>query len=57
LQRRELCVKKKILIIVQNNAIPFDDRVWKEAVSLHKAGYQVSVLSPKGKGAERAYEL
>ncbi len=50
-------MKKKILIIVQNNAIPFDDRVWKEAVSLHNVGYQVSVLSPKGKGAKRAYEL
>jgi glycosyltransferase involved in cell wall biosynthesis len=50
-------VKRKILIIVQNNPVPFDDRVWKEALSLHKADYEVSVLCPKGKGADRTYEL
>ena len=47
---------KRLLIVVQNNGFPFDDRVWKEAVSLQNAGYQVSVLCPKSKGAERGYE-
>jgi len=37
--------------------VPFDTRVWKEAVALHKANYEVSILCPKGKGYERAYEL
>jgi glycosyltransferase involved in cell wall biosynthesis len=49
-------VKKKILIIVENNPVPFDSRVWKEACSLHQNGYQVTVLSPKGKGQMKGYE-
>jgi glycosyltransferase involved in cell wall biosynthesis len=49
-------VKKKVLIIVENNPVPFDSRVWKEACSLHQNGYQVTVLSPKGKGHEKGYE-
>jgi glycosyltransferase involved in cell wall biosynthesis len=50
-------VKKKILIIVENLPVPFDSRVWKEACSLHKDGYEVTVLCPRGKGYERRYEL
>jgi len=49
-------MKKKVLIIVENLPVPFDGRVWKEACSLHKAGYEVSVLCPKGKGYGQAYE-
>jgi glycosyltransferase involved in cell wall biosynthesis len=49
-------VKKKVLIIVENLPVPFDGRVWKEACSLRKAGYEVAVLSPKGKGYEQGYE-
>ena len=43
-------MKKKVLIIVENQPLPFDTRVPKEAFSLHKAGYEVTVLSPKEKG-------
>ncbi len=50
-------MKKKILIVVENLPVPFDTRVWKEAVALHKADYEVTVLCPKGKGHERSYEL
>jgi len=32
-------------------------RVWKEAISLHEAGYSVTVLSPRGKGYEQRYEV
>jgi len=32
-------------------------RVWKEAISLQKAGYSVTVLSPRGKGYEKRYEV
>ncbi len=39
----------KVLIIVQNLPVPFDRRVWLEATSLNHAGYQVSVICPKGK--------
>ena len=50
-------MKKKILIIVENQPVPNDTRVQKEAVSLHEAGYEVTVLCPKGKGAELGYEV
>ena len=46
----------KVLIIVENLPIPFDRRVWMEATTLQKAGYQVSTISPKGNGFEKDYE-
>ena len=49
-------MKKKLLIIVENLPVPFDRRVWREACSLRKAGYEVTVLSPKGKGCKRGHE-
>jgi glycosyltransferase involved in cell wall biosynthesis len=48
---------RKILIIVENLPVPFDDRVWKEASALAQAGYAVSVLSPRGKGYTRTHEV
>jgi glycosyltransferase involved in cell wall biosynthesis len=50
-------VKKKILIIVENLPVPFDSRVWKEASSLHRAGHEVSVLCPRGKGYTQGHEV
>jgi glycosyltransferase involved in cell wall biosynthesis len=50
-------VKRKILIIVENIPVPFDQRVWKEGLALHEAGYDVSILSRKGKGCEDGYEF
>jgi glycosyltransferase involved in cell wall biosynthesis len=50
-------VKRKILIIVENAPVPTDPRVWKEGVALRKAGYEVTILCPRGKGCERTYEL
>lgn len=50
-------MSRKVLIVVENLPIPFDDRVWKECRALRDAGYQVSVLSPRGKGYTRTYEL
>lgn len=50
-------MKKKVLIIVENLPVPFDSRVWKEACALHKDGYQVTVLSPRGKGYTRNHEV
>ena len=49
--------KKKLLIIVENIPVPFDVRVWNEACSLRDAGYQVSVLSPRGKGYTQMHEV
>jgi glycosyltransferase involved in cell wall biosynthesis len=49
-------VKRKVLIIVENMPVPLDFRVWKEARSLHGAGYDVTVLCPKGRGYNETYE-
>ena len=49
-------MKRSILIIVENLPVPFDTRVWKEALALNNAGYQVTVLCPRGKGHEKGYE-
>jgi glycosyltransferase involved in cell wall biosynthesis len=49
-------LKGRILIIVENLPVPFDRRVWMEATTLKRAGYQVSLISPTGKGCESLYE-
>ncbi|MFL5237231.1 MAG: glycosyltransferase family 4 protein [Rhizomicrobium sp.] len=36
--------------------MPADRRVWPEATALHQAGYTVSVICPKGRGYDKAYE-
>ena len=48
--------RKRVLIIVENLPLPFDRRVWQEASALRKAGYQVSIICPTGRGYERRYE-
>ena len=50
-------MKRKALIIVENLPVPFDGRVWKEASSLQKNGYSVSVLCPRGKGYTKGHEV
>ena len=40
----------RVLIIVQNLPVPFDRRVWLECAALTEAGYEVSVVCPKGQG-------
>ena len=46
-----------ICIVVENLPVPLDRRVWKEALALTEAGYRVSVICPRRKGFEAAYEL
>jgi glycosyltransferase involved in cell wall biosynthesis len=48
--------RRRILMIVENLPVPFDRRVWAEAQSLRKAGYDVSVICPRGPLAESAFE-
>lgn len=48
---------RRILIVVENLPVPFDRRVWSEATTLAAAGYTVSVICPKGNGAEADYEF
>jgi glycosyltransferase involved in cell wall biosynthesis len=49
-------MKRRVLIIVQNLPVPFDRRVWLECRALAKAGYEVAVVCPKGKG-DPAYQV
>jgi glycosyltransferase involved in cell wall biosynthesis len=48
---------RRVLIIVENLPLPFDRRVWQEATTLQQAGYQVSIICPKGKGYEKGREV
>jgi glycosyltransferase involved in cell wall biosynthesis len=50
-------VKKKALIIVENAPVPFDPRVWKEALSLSRNAYEVTVLCPRSKGYEQGHKV
>ena len=50
-------MREKVLIIVENASVPLDPRVWKEALALREANYDVTVLSPKYKGYTKGYEL
>ena len=46
-----------VCIVVQNLPVPFDRRVWLECQALRDAGYEVSVVCPKGKGDPAYQEL
>jgi len=37
---------KKVLLVVENLPVPYDRRVWQEAIALTEAGFAVSVISP-----------
>ena len=50
-------MKRRVLIIVENASVPIDSRVWKEAIALRQAGYEVTALCPRDKGCEQNYEL
>jgi len=52
---KSLTMKRRVLIIVENLPVPFDGRVWKEALSLHENGYVVTVLiMSKGERVRKA---
>jgi glycosyltransferase involved in cell wall biosynthesis len=40
--------RTRVLVIVQNLHVPFDRRVWLECGSLTSAGYDVTVICPRG---------
>lgn len=46
-----------ILFIVENNAVPTDIRVWREAKTAQSSGYCVTIISPKNKKYPRSYEV
>jgi glycosyltransferase involved in cell wall biosynthesis len=57
LQVHAVRLKKQVLIIIENSTVPGDPRVWKEALALREAGYQVTVLCPKLGGFRKGYEF
>ena len=48
---------RKVLVIVENLPLPFDRRVMHECRTLTKAGAEVSVICPTGKGYEARHEV
>jgi glycosyltransferase involved in cell wall biosynthesis len=48
--------KRHALILVEDLPVPFDRRVWTEAKTLRDAGWDVTVICPKGDGARRWHE-
>jgi glycosyltransferase involved in cell wall biosynthesis len=38
----------RVLILVENLSVPFDRRVWQESRALTEAGYDVTVICPRG---------
>ena len=49
--------KKHVLFIVENNAVPLDVRVWREALFLKEHEYKVSVISPVNNRYFKKYEI
>lgn len=47
---------RHILILVENLSVPFDRRVWQEALALTEAGFQVTVICPTGNNQDRERE-
>jgi len=43
----------KILMLIENASVPFDNRVWAEATTLRDHGFQVSMIGPKGSARDR----
>ena len=49
------CVpRRRVLIVVENNMVPLDRRVWYEATALRDAGWQVAVICPRAEGSHDA---
>jgi glycosyltransferase involved in cell wall biosynthesis/peptidoglycan/xylan/chitin deacetylase (PgdA/CDA1 family) len=45
-----------ILFIVENNNVPTDIRVWREAKTARHAGYDVSIIAPKDSCYSKSFE-
>ncbi|WP_234412105.1 glycosyltransferase family 4 protein [Nocardioides sediminis] len=45
--------RPRVLVIVQNLHVPFDRRVWLECGTLTRAGYDVTVICPRGPESAR----
>src|SRR3990167_2257776 len=48
--------EKKVLLVVENNSVPFDRRVWREAVALSDYGLLVRIICPKDRNESKSFE-
>jgi glycosyltransferase involved in cell wall biosynthesis len=48
---------RRFLLIVENNSVPFDKRVWREATALRECGATVIIISPIGGTDHLPYEV
>jgi len=55
--QKDMGMKRRVLIIVENASVPEDTRVWSEAASLQANGYEVAVLCPKDEQYTRGFEI
>lgn len=56
--RGEPMTDPRVLLVVENFSVPSDRRVWQEATSLVRSGYDVTVICPRGTERDTApYEL
>jgi glycosyltransferase involved in cell wall biosynthesis len=44
----------RVLVVSENLSVPFDRRLWQEALALHEAGYEVVVVCPQGERGDSA---
>jgi glycosyltransferase involved in cell wall biosynthesis len=44
----------RVLVLVENNSVPSDRRVWDISRALIQAGYEVTVVCPQGRGDQQA---
>ena len=52
-----MAASPRVLLLVENLPVPFDRRVWQQALALRDAGYGVTVVCPALKGARRGREI
>lgn len=48
--------QSRVLLVIENNNVPFDRRVWQEAEALRDAGHEVTVICPRTLQAPRLRE-
>src|SRR5277367_2350350 len=52
-----LSKRRRVLLVVENLPVPYDRRVWQEALALKAAGFEVSVISPASTRHPKLNEL
>ena len=50
-------MRRHILILVENESVPLDRRVWQESRALADAGYEVTVICPSGTKQDRERDV